>query len=221
MDNLFESNEEIKSNALSLMQHTQLTQLKENYKDIIQDVPGRTCLVHHDILRGNSPPIRLPPYRLAHTAQEVLREEIKSLLEQNIIEPSKSPWSAPLFWYPMVCPIVLVPHGLPHCSGTPWSAPLFWYPMVCPHCSGTPWSTPLFWCPMVCPIVLAPHGLPPLFWYPMVCPFVLVSHGLPHCSGTPGLPPLFWYPMVCPNSSGTPWSAPIVLLANGLPPLFW
>ena len=80
MDDLFESNEEINSNALSLMQHTQLTQLKENYKDIIQDVPGRTCLVHHDILRGNSPPIRLPPYRLAHTAQEVLREEIKSLL---------------------------------------------------------------------------------------------------------------------------------------------
>ena len=95
MDDLFESNEEIKSNALSLMQHTQLTQLKENYKDIIQDEPGRTCLVHHDILRGNSPPIRLPPYRLAHTAQEVLREEIKNLLEQNIIEPSKSPWSAP------------------------------------------------------------------------------------------------------------------------------
>ena len=62
MDDLFESNEEIKSNALSLMQHTQLTQLKEKYKDIIQDVPGRTCLVHHDILTGNSPPIRLPPF---------------------------------------------------------------------------------------------------------------------------------------------------------------
>ena len=100
MDDLFESNEEIKSNALSLMQHTQLTQLKEKYKDIIQDVPGRTRLVHHDILTGNSPPIRLPPYRLAHTAQEVLREEIKSLLEQNIIEPSKSPWSVPIVLVP-------------------------------------------------------------------------------------------------------------------------
>ncbi len=100
MDDLFESNEEIKLNALSLMQHTQLTQLKEKYKDIIQDVLGRTCLAHHDILTGNSPPIRLPPYRLAHTAQEVLREEIKSLLEQNIIEPSKSPWSAPIVLVP-------------------------------------------------------------------------------------------------------------------------
>ena len=40
MDDLFESKEEINSNVLSLMQHTQLTQLKENYKDILQDVPG-------------------------------------------------------------------------------------------------------------------------------------------------------------------------------------
>ena len=206
MDDLFESNKEIKSNALSLMQHTQLTQLKENYKDIIQDGPGRTCLVHHDILRGNSPTIRLPPYRLAHTAQEVLREEIKSLLEQNIIEPSKSPWSAPLFWYPMVCPIVLVPHGLP---------PLFWYPMVCPivlvpHalplCSGTPWSTPwsapLFWHLMVCPHCSGTPWSAPLFWYPMVCPIVLV-------------------PLVCPHCSGIPWSVPILLVSHGLPPLFW
>ena len=40
MDDLFESNEEIKSNALSLMQHTQLTQLKEKYKDIIRMYRG-------------------------------------------------------------------------------------------------------------------------------------------------------------------------------------
>ena len=33
-------------------------------------------------------------------AQEVLREEIKSLLEQNIIEPSKSPWSAAIVLVP-------------------------------------------------------------------------------------------------------------------------
>ena len=100
MDDLFESNKEIKSNVLSLMQHTQLTQLKEKYKDVIQDIPGRMCLVHHDILTGNSPPIRIPTYRLAHTAQAVLGGEIKSLLEQNIIEPSKSPWSAPIVLVP-------------------------------------------------------------------------------------------------------------------------
>ena len=50
-------------------------------------------MVEHVISTGDSLPICLPPYRLAHTAQETLREEIKTLLEQGIIEHSKSPWA--------------------------------------------------------------------------------------------------------------------------------
>ena len=41
-------------------------------------------------------PIRLPPYQLAHHSQEVLREEIRTLLDQEIIRPSKNPWAAPI-----------------------------------------------------------------------------------------------------------------------------
>ena len=52
------------------------------------------------ISTGDYLPIRLPPYRLAHTAQETLREEIKTLLEQGIIEPSKSPWAPSLILVP-------------------------------------------------------------------------------------------------------------------------
>ena len=78
VDDLFNMNKQTKSNTLFLMQNTQLTRLKEDYKDIIQDIPGRTCLVHHDIRTGDSPPIKLPPYRLAHTAQVFLREEIQN-----------------------------------------------------------------------------------------------------------------------------------------------
>ena len=64
VDDLFDMNKQTKSNALSLslMQNTQFTHLKENYKDVIQDVPGRTYLVHHDIPTGDSSPIRLPLY---------------------------------------------------------------------------------------------------------------------------------------------------------------
>ena len=57
VDDLFNMNKQTKSNALSFMQRTQLTHLKEVYKDVIQDIPGRTCLVHHDIRTGDSPPI--------------------------------------------------------------------------------------------------------------------------------------------------------------------
>ena len=59
-------------------------------------MPGRTTLVQHDIPTDDAVPIRFPPYRLAHHSQEVLREEIRTLLDQGIIRPSKSPWAAPI-----------------------------------------------------------------------------------------------------------------------------
>ena len=76
--------------------HIDIEELKKKYKDVLQDVPGGTTLVQHDIPTGDAVPIRLPPYRLAHHSQEVLREEIRTLLDQVIIRPSKSPWAAPI-----------------------------------------------------------------------------------------------------------------------------
>ena len=87
---LFNLNKEIKLTALSLVKNTQLTRFKEEYKDVIEDKPGRMCLVHHDISTGCSPPIKFPPYQLSYRAQKFLREEIQTLLKQGIIEPSKS-----------------------------------------------------------------------------------------------------------------------------------
>ena len=77
-------------------QNMDLIKFKESYKDILLEVPGRTTLICHEIPRGSAHPIRLPPYCLAHHSQEVLREEIKTLLDQDIIKPSKSPWAAPI-----------------------------------------------------------------------------------------------------------------------------
>ena len=76
--------------------HLDIERLKEKYKDVIQDVPGKTQIVQHDIHTGDAVPIRFTPYRLAHQSQEVLREEIRTLLNQEIIRPSKSPWAAPI-----------------------------------------------------------------------------------------------------------------------------
>ena len=56
----------------------------------------RTTLVHHKIPTQDAPPIRLPPYRLANHSKEFLRAEIQTLLKQGIIEPSSSPWVAPI-----------------------------------------------------------------------------------------------------------------------------
>ena len=38
--------------------HIDIEELKKKYKDVLQDVPGRTTFVQHDILTGDSVPIR-------------------------------------------------------------------------------------------------------------------------------------------------------------------
>ena len=47
--------------------HMELEKLKSQFNDVLQDVPGRTTLVHHKIPTQDAPPIPLPPYRLATT----------------------------------------------------------------------------------------------------------------------------------------------------------
>ena len=81
---------------LTLSQQQQLMELKEDFKDVFQDVPGRRDVVTHDIPTGDARPVRSPPYRLSHKSQDFLREEIKTLLEQEIKEPFKSSWAAPI-----------------------------------------------------------------------------------------------------------------------------
>ena len=59
-------------------------------------------VVEHMIETGDASPFRLPPYCLPYSLHKFLWNEIKILLEQNIIVPSKRPWAAP---------VVLVPKG--------------------------------------------------------------------------------------------------------------
>ena len=73
------------------LQLKELERFKGRYRDILSDNPGRTSLVCHNIPTGDAHPVGLPPYRLAHKAQEILREEIQTLLNQGIIKPSTSP----------------------------------------------------------------------------------------------------------------------------------
>ena len=94
-----------KRNRTKLLQphhRNELERLKTEFQEVINDLPGRTSLVEHTIETGDAASIRLPPFRLPYSTHEFLQNEIKILLEQNIIIPSKSPWAAP---------VVLVPKG--------------------------------------------------------------------------------------------------------------
>lgn len=79
---------------------------KQKLKDLIvefQDIfsspegpLGRTQLVEHEINTGNQKPVKIPPRRLPWSQKEIIDNEIDTMLEQNIIEPSSGPWSSPV-----------------------------------------------------------------------------------------------------------------------------
>ena len=56
----------------------------------------RTSLVRHEINTGTTVPIQIPPSRLSLRTCKVEQEEVKSMLERGIIQPSTSPWAAPI-----------------------------------------------------------------------------------------------------------------------------
>jgi hypothetical protein len=45
-------------------------------------------------------PVRLAPYRLSQPKMQYLREHVKQLLSDGIIEPSNSHYSSPMFLVP-------------------------------------------------------------------------------------------------------------------------
>ena len=57
---------------------------------------GCTGLVKHHIDTQGQGPIRLRPYRTSPRQKEVAKGIIDELLDNNIIQPSTSPWSAPI-----------------------------------------------------------------------------------------------------------------------------
>ena len=57
---------------------------------------GRTSFVKHTINTGDHKPIRQTPRRAPLHLREEARTQVEKMLEEGIIEPSNSPWSAPI-----------------------------------------------------------------------------------------------------------------------------
>ena len=58
-------------------------------------MPTRTNKIFHDVDVGDAKPIKRHPYRSSPVKQQILKEEIQYLLENDFTEPSKSEWSSP------------------------------------------------------------------------------------------------------------------------------
>ena len=81
-------------------QQQELSEVFDKYKDIFSDVPGQTTLLTHDVDVGDAAPIKQYPYRVNPFKLEAIREEIRYMKQNNIIEESDSDWSSPCVLVP-------------------------------------------------------------------------------------------------------------------------
>lgn len=84
---------------LPQLQKNQLQALLNEYRDIFamnDRELGRTDLVEHHIDTGDASPVRLRPYRISEQQRQTIDNHVEDLLERDLIEPSVSPWAAPV-----------------------------------------------------------------------------------------------------------------------------
>ena len=74
----------------------ELDSMLGGFNVVITDKLGHTSSVSHVIDTGQSAPVQSYPYRIAPAWKEELHDEVRQLLEDGIIIPSHSPWSAPM-----------------------------------------------------------------------------------------------------------------------------
>ena len=50
----------------------------------------------HSIETGKNSPVGVPPQRVGLKEKKTIEENVKEMLDMNVIQPSKSPWAAPV-----------------------------------------------------------------------------------------------------------------------------
>ena len=88
------------SDSLETEKANEIKGLIKDYADVITNVPGRTDLVSHDIKLKDMQPVLKKPYCLPFALRSQVKKEIDNMKHAGIIEPSQSPWVAPIVCVP-------------------------------------------------------------------------------------------------------------------------
>ena len=64
------------------------------------EAPSHASNITHSIDTENHPPINCAPYRPSHKDRPIISQHIKEMLQNRVIEPSKSPWAFPIVLVP-------------------------------------------------------------------------------------------------------------------------
>ena len=89
-----------KLNHLNSYQQEQLKQMLLEYKAVFPDVPVRTTAATHDVDVGDTQPIKQHAFRVSPDKRDLTNQEVKYMLDHDIIRPSTSSWSSPCVLVP-------------------------------------------------------------------------------------------------------------------------
>lgn len=81
---------------LSDKQQRQVSSLLFEFDDVLTDVPGITTVGYHDIQLIHDQPVRSRPYSLPHARRQVVKDEVKEMMDLGVIEQSTSPYASPI-----------------------------------------------------------------------------------------------------------------------------
>ena len=74
-----------------------LEPLFAEFHNLFSDTPGRTNKTMHDVCLTDTTPVRSKPYRYNPVKEEIVREEVRYLLDNGLAVPSSSEWASPCF----------------------------------------------------------------------------------------------------------------------------
>lgn len=85
---------------LSPHEKQEVQKFLDTFPNVITTKLGCCKLIEYDIELTDEIPVRTPPYKLTPPKMEVMRECIQKLLDDDVIEPSTSPYCSPCFLVP-------------------------------------------------------------------------------------------------------------------------
>lgn len=95
---------QINTEDLNNEEKSSIQKICKEYNDVFfveGDSLSMTNATMHSIpIPENANPVNVKPYRLPESMKEIISSEVSSLLNNNIIRPSTSPWNSPLLVVP-------------------------------------------------------------------------------------------------------------------------
>lgn len=88
------------ANTLSKTQSQQAKEFLQRNKEKFSDLPGLTSTIEHDIITEPGVKVFVRPYRIPEAQRKAVSEEVKKMLDLEIIEESQSEWSSPIVLVP-------------------------------------------------------------------------------------------------------------------------